>query len=113
MRYVLLFLVLATAVQGAGFDYANLHTHGKKPDGTLGWIKCPVWDWELVPPECRVPAFNCVPICGKWPGDNVDIGAYEYVPGITSERPWGVWEGVPFNYVPGERVQKPENLRRR
>jgi len=81
-------------------------------DGKPTWIDCPEWDWSLVPVECRVPAFNCVPICGKWPGDKVDIGAYEYVPNITSEQPWGAWKGIPFKSAPGE-VTAPEGFRRR
>jgi hypothetical protein len=79
------------------------------------WVECPEWDWSLVPPECRRPAFNCVPTCGKWPGDKTDIGAYEYVPGITSQKPWGIWEGVPFAVAPGTKPlgdpKPPINLR--
>ncbi len=74
-------------------------------------IKCPSdWNWLLVPVECRRPAVNCVPVCGKWPGDKPDIGAWEYVPGITDEVPWGIWDGVPFSYVPAE-VGQVKNLR--
>lgn len=106
-KYVALTLMLGVAANAAEFDYNNLSTMGRKADGTQGWIKCPVWDWNLVPPECRVPAFNCVPRCGKWPGDKWDIGAYEYVPGMTGEKPWGNWKGVPFSYVPGEDQTTP------
>jgi hypothetical protein len=81
-------------------------------DGKPTWIECPKWDWSLVPPECRRPAFNCVPVCGKWPGDTPDIGAYEYVPGSTSEKPWGIWNGVPLDYVPAE-MEPPKGFRRK
>lgn len=113
MKWVPLFFILTTSVCAADFDFSNLSVLGNTKDGSIGWIKCPTWNWDLVPPECRRPAFNCVPICGKWPGDKVDIGAYEYVPGITAEQPWGVWNGVPFTYVPGEGVNPPKGFRRR
>jgi hypothetical protein len=71
-------------------------------DGKSTWIKCPAWDWDLVPAECRFPGFNCVPTCGKWPGDKMDIGAMQYIPGQTSQKPWGDWAGVPFKSAPGE-----------
>jgi len=57
---------------------------------------CPTWDWSLVPEECRVPAFNCLPRCGKYPGDKPDIGAMEWFTGITNEKPWGDWTGIPL-----------------
>ncbi len=74
------------------------------------WVNCPAWDWSLVPVECRFPGFNCVPSCGKWPGDKWDIGAMQYIPGQTSQKPWGDWKGIPFKSAPGEMAPV-ENFR--
>jgi hypothetical protein len=70
------------------------------------WKPCPVWDWDGIAGDCArdditfnryMIAFNCVPRCGKWSGDRPDIGAFEYVPGQTSERPWGDYDGWPMD----------------
>ena len=71
----------------------------------FGWAnpipKCPEFDHSLLPEKCRnTSSFNCLPRCGKYPGDRPDIGAYEWFPGITKEKPWGDWDGVPLEYSP-------------
>lgn len=75
------------------------------------WIKCPTWDWSLVEKTCAdagmtlnryMISFNCLPKCGKYEGDRPDIGAYEYFPGITSDKPWGDWNGIPLSMEDGD-----------
>lgn len=109
---ILLNICLVSCSHGAdtGGIYYDHATMVRKGDENV-WVKCPAWDWERVPPECRMPGWNCVPVCGKWPGDKVDIGAWQYVPGITSEKPWGDWEGIPFKSAPGEGPKAPEKFR--
>lgn len=101
MRYLLIVLFLVSVfnvqAQAQEFDFTNLHTSALV-DGKQEWIKCPQWDWTLLPSECRRPGFNCIPVCGKYQGDKVDIGAYQYFTGITSEQPWGDWDGIPLSY---------------
>ena len=77
----------------------------------IPWV-CPQWDESLLPPECRgTTSINCLPRCGKYPGDRPDIGAYEWFPGITKDKPWGDWNGVPLNYNPLNKIpQSPKNL---
>ena len=94
---IVLFLSLSSFCNAQEFDFTNLHTSASV-DGKQAWIKCPNWDWNLIPPECRRPGFNCIPVCGKFQGDKTDIGAYQYFPGITSEKPWGEWDGIPLPY---------------
>lgn len=104
MKIIVIFIsiLLASCTQAADtFDYREYSTL-IRVDGKNIRTKCPKWDWLQVPAECRMPGFNCVPVCGKWPGDKVDIGAMQYIPGQTPERPWGIWKGIPFKYVPGE-----------
>ena len=73
-------------------------------------FECPEWDESLLPEECRgTKSFNCLPRCGKYPGDRPDIGAYEWFPNITEEKPWGDWDGVPLTYTP--HMDKVNNLR--
>ena len=87
------------SVNAQGEDLSNLSTI-VSIDGEIQFIKCPQWDWTLVPEHCRRPAFNCLPICGKYPGDKPDIGAMEWFLGITPEKPWGDWTGVPLTDFP-------------
>ena len=77
-------------------------------NGEIKFIPCPVWDWDGIIADCAkdgmypndyMISFNCVPRCGKWSGDRPDIGAFEYVPGQTSEKPWGDYKGWPMDYV--------------
>jgi len=74
-------------------------------NGEIKLIPCPTWDWSLVPEECRRAAMNCIPICGKYPGDKPDIGAMEWFPGQTGEKPWGDWTGVPVPESPPGAVK--------
>lgn len=90
-----LLIVLLAASIAYGQDYSHLSTFVFK-DGEIKRMPCPQWDWNLVPPECRQAAMNCLPRCGKYPGDRTDIGAMEWFPGITDEKPWGDWNGVPL-----------------
>lgn len=112
MRYIIIVLSLVTIcnVQAQEFDFTNLHTSASV-DGKQAWIKCPNWDWDLVPIECRMPGFNCIPVCGKYQGDKVDIGAYQYFTGITSEKPWGDWDGIPLPY--SILIDPVQNLKRK
>lgn len=108
-----LLLLLAVSSCSHAADPAGIyldHSTMARIDGKPTWIKCPSWNWELVPPECRWPGFNCVPSCGKWPGDKMDIGAMQFIPGQTSDKPWGDWKGVPFKSAPGE-MDPPANFR--
>lgn len=111
---VLLLLTVSACAHAADPIYLELSTLATV-DGKPTWIPCPKWDWSKVPAECRRPAFNCVPTCGKWPGDRIDIGAYEYVPGITPEKPWGIWAGEPLALSPGQKPaggpEPPKQLR--
>lgn len=100
-----LFIAVATAFA------ANIYSRGStmtNKDGAIAFVPCPAWDWDAIAAECAkdgmVPndymiAFNCVPKCGKWAGDLPDIGAFEYVPGQTAEKPWGDYNGVPMDAV--------------
>jgi hypothetical protein len=114
MVVLFIFFVIAGPVYGQDYSHLeNLHTSGLV-DGKQKWIKCPDWDWSLILAECKskyMIAFNCLPKCGKFPGDKPDIGAWEYFPGITAEKPWGDWNGVPSNYKPGA-VGVPKNFRK-
>ena len=75
-----------------------------------GIPRCPEWDHSLLPEKCRnTRSFNCLPTCGKYPGDRPDIGAYEWFPGITAEKPWGDWNGIPLDYTP--TFQKPKGMK--
>lgn len=76
-------------------------------NGVTKWIKCPEWDWSIVEAQCLkdgtgtinryMISWNCLPRCGKYEGDRPDIGAWEYFPGITEEKPWGDWNGIPLH----------------
>ena len=88
--------VYALDLQSKGSTMVTRMESGKM---VTKWVRCPVWDWDLVPPKCsgRMSiAWNCIPKCGKWEGDEPDIGAWEWIEGITAAQPWGVWTGVPF-----------------
>ena len=72
-------------------------------DGKITWIDCPDWDWQAIYNECAedgielnqyMLSWNCIPRCGKYKDDRPDIGAWEYVSGITNEKPWGDYNGV-------------------
>ena len=95
----------------AAMDYSYLSTmvtktiNGKQ---VIQWVKCPAWDWSIVEAACLadgmelnqyIIAFNCLPKCGKWKGDRPDIGAFEWIEGITNEKPWGIWTGVPIDQL--------------
>jgi hypothetical protein len=89
-----------------GDKYSNLSTMATI-NGEIKWIKCPEWDWSIVEAQCLkdgtgtinryMIAWNCLPKCGKYEGDRPDIGAWEYFPGITEEKPWGDWNGIPLH----------------
>lgn len=89
-------------------------------NGKPQFIKCPDWDWQAIYDECAADgielnhfmiAFNCVPKCGKYDGDRPDIGAYEYVPNITAEKPWGDYNGVPLDQeIFFEKLEKIKKL---
>jgi hypothetical protein len=104
---MVLILILISIAPAAVFaqDFShleNLHTSALV-DGKQEWIECPDWDWSLISPECKsryMIGFNCLPQCGKYAGDQPDIGAMPWFPGQTSERPWGDWTGVPLWYSP-------------
>lgn len=104
---IAILLISAVSLSAAEPIYFQ-HSTPSHVDGKLTWIDCPKWDWSLLPPECRSYGINCVPVCGKWPGDKMDIGAFQYIPGHTNEKPWGIWNGVPFAREPGEPGAKPE-----
>ena len=100
---LLFFVIIISSIynfQSWAADYShlkNLHAPGRI-DGKPAWIKCPDWDWDLIPAECKnlyMISVNCLSRCGKFPGDKPDIGAWEYYPGITPEKPWGDWNGIP------------------
>lgn len=96
LKYTILLILIAAPVYGQQpFDFEHLSTFAHI-NGEIKIIPCPVWDWSLVPEECRVPAMNCIPICGKYPGDKPDLGAMEWFTGQTNEKPWGNWTGIPL-----------------
>jgi hypothetical protein len=102
-------LVISSIVFSSGAYALDLHSKGSTMvteiiDGAhvTRWVRCPVWDWDLIPFECKnrfMLSWNCLPRCGKWEGDEPDIGAWEWIEGITAETPWGVWTGVPFDQL--------------
>ena len=112
---ILLFYFLMTHVCFAD-DFShlkNLHAPGCDENGKPKWIKCPDWDWNLIPSECKTPhmiAINCLPKCGKYLGDKPDIGAWEDYPGITCQKPWGDWNGIPDLGKPN-LIKPPKNFR--
>ena len=84
-------------------DYDNLQTFATV-NGKLEIIKCPSWDWSLIPKECRnifMVDSNCLPKCGKYEGDEPDIGK-EWFEGQTHEQPWGDWDGIPVRLMPSK-----------
>jgi hypothetical protein len=112
--FILFFLAIPSVSYGEDYSHLeNSHAPGRV-DGKPGWIKCPNWDWSLIPDECKskfMISINCLPKCGKYPGDRPDIGAWEYFPGITAEKPWGDWNGIPLNHKPGV-IGVPRNFRK-
>jgi hypothetical protein len=56
---------------------------------------------------CETLSYNGIPICGKYPGDMPDIGAWEWFPGVTAENPKGDWDGTPLTYNPLLPRKKP------
>jgi len=105
------FLSSHRIVYAKSMDYSHLSTMVTKTvDGVrqIKWVKCPEWDWSLAEAACLADgmelneymiAFNCIPRCGKWKGDKPDIGAWEWIEGITAEQPWGIWTGVPLDQI--------------
>jgi len=93
-------------VPTGNLDLSSLSTMVTK-NGVSEWVKCPEWDWSIVEAQCLkdgtgtinryMIAWNCLPKCGKYEGDRPDIGAWEYFPGITAEKPWGDWNGIPLH----------------
>ena len=99
-----------------GSTVNNLYTSALV-NGKQKLIPCPNWDWTIVETQCLkdgyilnkyMISFNCLPRCGKYPGDKPDIGGYEYISNITSEKPWGDWNGIPLK---GIDIDAPENFR--
>lgn len=113
---VILFVVIALRVYGIEPDdpfYKSLHSPGCDENGKPKVLKCPEWDWSLIPEECRnkyMISINCLPRCGKDLDDKPDIGAWEYWPGITCEKPWGDWDGIPTHQKP-VKPQPPQNFK--
>ena len=86
MKYLVLFLLTLMASTVYSQDFSHLETLSTMAnrDGKQVFIKCPDWDWSLIPNECKskfMISFNCLPRCGKYPDDKPDIGAFEYFPG--------------------------------
>jgi len=88
--------VFALDLQSKGSTLVTRMEDGVK---VTKWVRCPVWDWDLIPNKCHGRSWNCLPKCGKWEGDEPDIGAWEWIEGITAAQPWGVWTGVPYDQL--------------
>jgi len=105
------FLSSNRIVYAKSMDYSRLSTMiTTVVDGVrqIKWVKCPEWDWSIVEAACLADgmelneymiSWNCLPRCGKWKGDKPDIGAWEWIEGITEEKPWGIWTGVPIDQL--------------
>jgi hypothetical protein len=106
MKKRIVLLLFASMVFTSSVYALDLHSKGstmvtRMESGNMvtKWVRCPVWDWDLIPYECKgrfMLSWNCLPRCGKWEGDKPDIGAWEWIDGITAAQPWGIWEGIPF-----------------
>jgi len=90
-------------------DLSNLKTF-VTVNGVITLIDCPQWNWSLIAEECRRPAMNCIPVCDKYPNDKPDIGAMEWFPGQTNEKPWGDWNGIPLTDFPPGAPEAVQNL---
>lgn len=120
---LLLFLVFYFLLKAVGLasDFShlkNLHAPGCDENGKPKWLKCPNWDWSLIPDECKTPnmiSVNCLPRCGKYIDDKPDIGAWEHYKGITCQKPWGDWDGIPDDENPIKpetgKIEPPMNFR--
>jgi len=59
-------------------------------------------------------SYNGLPRTGKYPGDQPDIGAWEWFPEVDCENPLGNWTGTPLTYNPRlvePPPEKPSGLR--
>lgn len=93
--------------------FSNFREHRKRKSTPAQlWQDCPKWDWSIMPVECRKPSYNCIPICGKYLGDDIDPGPWEFYPGITAAKPWGDWNGTPGFQKP-VGIKAPKNFRGR
>jgi len=100
MKYVILILLLLIPVTNAhSFCFALL------PES-------PCIDAGTRDISDLTTSYNGIPRVGKYPGDEPDIGAWEWFPGVTCENPTGEWTGVPLDYNPREVIfVPPKNLR--